>query len=403
MLLKKIILPLIVISSIGLLAWKNPFAKKDNDALLYRTENPTIRTIKHTVSTSGVLEIKEIMHVGSIQPGFVKDIYVKENQRVTKGKLLALIDTAKNDTDVQAAQHRVLRAEKELEYQKAFFARQEALYNAKQLSLDSYQKVKKELEKTVADLAIEQALLRKSSLEFESTKIKAPEDGVIIAIYATKGMIANDISNIVLFDIAQDATKMKVVLDIDESDIGHVKPGKHVSLVPNSFPDMKIRGTIHEVSFMQKAGTTVSGVPETSSYKATINIDNTEMLLRPGMIVNAKIRIGKVEDVLSISGLAFYINHEILKKIAHRLHFQFQPIDSKERYRLSHTTGNNVVKYVWIIENKKFIQKAVTIGLSDSIYWEIKTGLTSTDNVIIDIEEVNDMDEIYNKIFKGSL
>ena len=58
-----------------------------------------------------------MLKVGSFQIGIVKDIYVQENGKVHKGQLIAFIDTGKNRTEVEAAEHRVKKAKKELDYQ----------------------------------------------------------------------------------------------------------------------------------------------------------------------------------------------------------------------------------------------------------------------------------------------
>jgi HlyD family secretion protein len=371
---------------------------------LFKVERPQKRTIKRTVSTSGVLELKNVLKVGSFQIGIVKDIYVQENERVKKGQLIAFIDTGKNRTEVEAAEHRVEKAKKEYEYQLLYFQRQEALYNAGQLSKDNYQKIKKEYEKSLEDVKVEEALLRKSTLDYESTKIKAPEDGVVIAVHATKGMVVSDVSNTILFEIAKDITCMRASLDIDESEVGHVKKGLKVNLIPNSFPEMKIKSTVSEISFVPKGNATQSNASAdaTLAYKAKVDVNNSNLCLRPGMIVNATIKIQKAKDVISIPGLAFYISSETIKKIAQKINFTCVELEKEKKQSLK-SDENKIIKFVWIADGKNFIQKAATVGLTDNMYWEIKDGIAETDNVITDVEEPSEMDELYQKWFRGSL
>ncbi len=376
---------------------------KPNKQSLYKTENPQRRTIKHTISVSGFLEIKEIMKVGSIQSGFVKEIYVKENQTVQKGQLLALIDTGKDDSDVQAAQHRLEQSQKDLTYQKAYFPRQEALYKSGQLSRDNYQKAQRDYEKAQEDVLTNKALLLRASLEFDSTKIKAPDNGTVIAVYATKGMVANDVSNTILFEIAQDVTKMKATFDIDESEIGHIKPQQKVILTPNSFPDMRIKSFIQEVSFTPKAASSAATDGTPASYKAQADVDNSSKLLRPGMIVNAHINVHKVKNVISISGPTFYINPELVQTVAKKLNYQYVPIPDHEQKQLVKKQPEKIIKFVWTVDNKRFVQKQVTVGLSDNMFWQVLEGLSETDNVITDVEEPDDMEDVYKRWFRGSL
>jgi HlyD family secretion protein len=403
--IKKIIILGITLALAGTISFfiVKAIKNKQNKQALYKTENPQRRTIKHAISVSGLLEIKEIMKVGSIQSGFVKEIYVKENQTVKKGQLLAFIDTGKDDADVQAAQHRLEQAQKDLTYQKAYFPRQEALYKSGQLSRDNYQKAQRDFEKAQEDVLTNQALLLRATLEYDSTKVKAPDNGTVIAVYATKGMVANDVSNTILFEIAQDVTKMKATFDIDESEVGHIKPQQKVILTPNSFPDMRIKSFISEVSFTPKSGTSSAADSASASYKAQANIDNSLKLLRPGMIVNAHIDIHKVKNVISVSGPTFYINPELVQKVAKKLNYQYVPISEHEQKRLIKTQPEKIIKFVWILDNKQFIQKPITVGLSDNMFWEVTEGLAETDNIITDVEEPDEMEDLYKRWFRGSL
>jgi RND family efflux transporter MFP subunit len=370
-----------------------------------KTELPTIKTIKHTISTSGILELQDVMHIGSIQAGMVQDLCVTENQRVKKGQLLAIIYTGKSDTDVEANQHALERAQKELTYQKAYFERQKALYQAGQLAKDAYEKVVKKYAEAVEDVAIAKAQLRKSALEYESTFIRAPSDGIVVGVFATKGMVANDISNITLFDLAQDITKMKATLDIDESEIGHVKVGETVSLTPNCYPDLHITGTVTNVSFTPKSNnpTGLSSAADSSAqnYKATVEVDNGAMLLRPSMIVNATILVKKVRKVLSLNGMAFTVNPIILKKIAQKLHYTIKPIPLPQRQQLR--KANQSTRFVWTLANDQLLQKAIVVGMTDNMYWEVLSGLDATDMVVVDTEEPNEMDAFYQQWFRGAL
>jgi len=401
---KKLIILISIVIGAATLYWFG-IANRQPAPSYIKTELPTTKTIKHTISTSGILELQDVMHIGSIQAGMVQDIYVTENQRVKKGQLLAIIDTAKNNTEVEANQHTLDRAEKELIYQKAYLGRQKALYQAGQLAKDSYEKVVKEYDKAVEDVAIAKALLRKSTLEYQSTYIKAPSNGIVVGVFATKGMVANDISNIVLFDLAQDITKMKATLDIDESEIGHVKVGEAVALTPNCYPDLHITGTITNVSFTPKSnnptGLSSSADSSAQNFKATVEVDNSSMLLRPSMIVNATILVKKVRKVLSLNGMAFTINPIILKKIAKKLNYTIQPIPASQRLQLR--KANRSTRFIWTLANEQLIQKAIIVGMTDNMYWEVCSGLNPTDMVVIDTEEPNEMDAFYQQWFRGAL
>ncbi len=403
--MKKPIVILIVISVLATGGYFLYQKTKTPTKQLFTIEKVQRRTIKHTIATSGVLEIKDVMKVGSFQVGTVKEIYVKENQTVKRNQILAFIDIGKNNTEVKEARHTLAQAQKEFEYQEKYFARQKVLYQSGQLAKDTYQKVYRDYSKALEDVKTKRATLDKNILLYESIKIKAPEDGLVIAVHATKGAVVSDVSNSVLFEIAQDITKMKATLDIDESEIGHIKQQQKTVLVPNSFPDMRIKSNINEVSFVPKLSTTLTTQAQdtTPSYKAIVDIDNSNRLFRPGMIANATISIAKAKNVISISNPTFYINPTFIQMAAQIMNFEYKPLAEQEQKKLRKADVSKIVKFVWIKEGNAFIQKAVTLGLTDNMYSEIKEGLAENQEIISDVEEPNEMDEIYKKWFRGSL
>jgi HlyD family secretion protein len=389
--------------------YKNYFTQPEPKP--YTTEKPEKRTLKHVVNTSGLLEMRDILKLGSIQPGVIGEVYVTENAQVKKGQLLAKIDTAIEDTDVKAQAGRVKKAQAEAEYQKSYYHRQEKLYQSGQLALDAFQKIKKDYEKAVADVATEQALLAKVTMQYESTFIRAPGDGVITVANASKGMVANDITNTILFEIAGNTSEMKAVLSIDESEIGQVTVDLPVTISVNTYPDRIFKSKVSEVSFATKANGNGKDSDANSFYKATVYVSNKEHMLRPGMVVNARIKIAKAENCLSVNGLAFQINPDILKTIAEKLHAGFAPIKPEEQKALRDARANERLRFIWVVEtqtggtqtHEKFVQKAISVGITDDTHWEVKSGLTESDNVIIDNVEPDQMEEVYKKWFKGAL
>ena len=60
-------------------------------------------------------------------------------------------------------------------------------------------------------------------------------------------------------------------------------------------------------------------------------------------------------------------------------------------------------KFVWVVEGKAFIEKAVEVGLSDNAFYEIKSGLTDQDNVVFDLVENDATKELMKKLMGGGL
>ena len=240
----------ILFCSISFIKWRH--GAIHNQQSLFKTEEITKKTIKQVVNVSGVLEIKDTMPIASIKDGTISDVRVKLNEHVKKGQVLAIVQTTVGNTEYQEALHDCEKAQREYEYQKAYFARQKELYNAGHLAKNTYENLRKTYQQAHDDYKKNQATLQKKNEDFNCTYIKAPTDGIVIAVDATRGKALSTYTTINLFEIARDIHDMQVTLEIDESDIGMVKKGQRVTLIPNAFPERKIKTTINEISYVPK-------------------------------------------------------------------------------------------------------------------------------------------------------
>jgi HlyD family secretion protein len=376
---------------------------KQATAILYKIECPEKRTIKHEIITGGVLEIKNTMKLGSQLAGIIKDIFVKENQFVKNGAVLAIIETSKDDKDIRLAQQNLKKAAEDFRYQEANFNRQKQLFLANQLSKNNFEKIKSDYEKSRAERNVQKVTLEKAKLEYTYTQIKAPDDGIVTAVNVSRGTAVVNDFQYVIFEIVHNINEMIAIIDIDESEIGYVKPGQRVKLTVNTFPDQAIYTTIKDVSYTPKSPLGKNGSEGVQFYKATIDIPNKDMRLRPGMMVNAKITVEKIKNTLSISGLTFQINPETLKYIAHKLHMDYNPLSSQQKKDFKKAHQGEKTRYVWTVDEKSFTQKIILIGTTDNNHWNIIDGINEHDKIVNDVQEPNEMDKLYKAWFKGAL
>lgn len=392
------ILSLIIITLFFVSVVYKKYFKKEI-LLPYKTANVERKDIYQTIDTTGTLEIKDTLKIGSLIQGTVKKIFVKENDFVKKGQLLALIDNGKDDSDVLRAKGELQNIQAQLIYQEKYFARQHELFKANQISQDFFESVTKDLDQLKANLLSAQATLKKYEIEYNNTKIVAPEDGIVISIGVTEGeAVTVDLDATVLFKIAKDLTKMEAELYIDESEIGQVEKNQEVKFNVSTYPDKKFKGIITDVSF---SPVTISGV---LAYKAYLCVENKKMLLRPGMTVNGEIRVAKNKNCLVINSQAFQINSKLIELLAKKLKYNVQIADKNSIKTLdAKCTKTDCVKTVWMLKDNKFIETPIMAGITDNIFYEIKSGVTETDNIVIDIEETDDMSKMYSKMFESAV
>ena len=391
----------IIIISVVMILFFGYRYKKTQKKELYRTAKFQRRDITHIVNATGSIEAKDTVKVGSVINGVVKELYVEENDKVKKDQVIALLDNGKGDTDVKSTLGALNRAKARLKYQEAFFKRQQRMYEKKHISLNELQQSESTYEEAKFSVDEAQAFYEKAFIDYENIKIVSPINGVIIKKNVSLGQgVSSFLDPTVLYTIAKDLTKMKVELEIDETTVGDIESnGKEAHLRFDTYPNKVFKGNIHDVS----NGPTIS--KGTVSYKAYIYLDNDQLLLRPGMTVHADILVAHKENVLAVPGYIFAINPKLIEYIAKNKKFDFKPLkpEQLEEFKKTITNKDNPVKTIWIVENKSFEEKAVEVGITDKIFFEIVSGLQGDENILVDVEETDVMKQMFKRLFGGGM
>ncbi len=390
-----LIWPILAILAIGVSYETYVYFFKPKKQTWYATTKPVHRNISQIIRATGNLEAEDTLKIGSIVPGVISKMLVEENENVKKGQLIAIIDDGKGDTEVRAAEGALKASQSNLDYQKKYYDRQKALYEAKQLSQDNFDKVARDLENAKQDVYSRKADLDKAKLTFDNKRILAPDDGLIIAKVSAEGETVTLASPAtIIYTIAKDIRRMKVKLEIDENRIGEVKVGQVATLSFDTYPYKKFRGTIRNISnspnFKNYA----------VSYYADFILDNSELLLRPGMTVNARILVSEKDNVLAIPGQELAMNRILIEQAAKLIGFAFKPMEKAKRQELE---KQGAFKTVWVQEGKAFVEKPVQLGINDNAYFEVVSGLTGNEDVISDIKEPDTLQQLYSQIFGKGL
>src|SRR3546814_6068887 len=90
--------------------------------------------------------------------------------------------------------------------------------------------------------------LETTRINLGRTVIRSPVDGVVLTRTIEPGQtVAASLQAPELFTIAEDLSKMKIELAVDESDIGQVRAGQSVSFTADAFPDRQFGGVVDQV------------------------------------------------------------------------------------------------------------------------------------------------------------
>lgn len=271
------------------------------------------------------------------------------------------------------------------------------MYLAGQLSDDTFALVTRDLERARGFTEQELGFLESKELEYANTRVRAPTDGIVGMVHVSLGERVTVELESVLFELGKDLSEMEARLEIDESDVGQILVGQQVNFGVDTYMDRHFHGTITQVAL---APTLKSG---NKFYKANVCVSNKNKMLRPGMSINAKIKVADAQKALALTHQAFNIDEEILKFIAEKSNYDYRPVLPEKKARDKISASQYQTKYVWVVKERTFIETPIVIDVTDEIFFEVKSGLEPNDNVITDIEESDEMEKLYKKWFSGAL
>jgi HlyD family secretion protein len=355
--------------------------KSGNNKPKYITETITRSDIKSVVSATGTVNAVTTVLVGTQVSGTIKQLFVDYNSPVKKGQLLAQIDPATFEAQVQQARANLLSAKANLEKSqvsvrdtKTTWERNKTLYAKNFIAksdLDTsetnYLSAEAQVKASQAQVEQAQAALNYAGINLKYTRILSPVRGTVISRNIDVGQtVAASFQTPTLFTIAQDLTKMQIDTSVDEADIGKVKAGQKATFTVDAYPELTFTG---KVSVVRNAPITVQNVV---TYDAVITMDNKDLKLKPGMTANVSIETESKKNVLRVPNAAL----------------RFKPsIPAAKASNASDQKGTKVSKGpgVWILENNKPKNVKITTGISDGNYTEVISGdITEGLQIIVD-------------------
>lgn len=311
---KKIILAsviLIVIAGaiLGFVLIKNN--KKNN--ISYRTEAVTRGDIEAVVVTSGTLNPVTVVDVGSQVSGRIAKLYADFNSHVKEGQVVAELDQSilqskveQNQANYQSAVASLEKAKVELENLKKKHDRSLELFEKNLISFEEKEAAETQYLSAKTDVQSSEARVQQAKSQLDSSKvdlsyaiIKSPIDGIVISRNVNLGQtVAASFQAPVLFQIANDLSKMRLECSVDEGDIGNVKEDQKVRFTVESFPRDTFAGKVTQVRYSPEV------VQNVVTYTTIVEVENPEMKLMPGMTATVTIIIGEAKNALRVPNAA---------------------------------------------------------------------------------------------------
>ena len=269
--------------------------------------------IVDVVSATGTLEAVTTVEVGTQVGGIIQELYADFNSIVKKGQVIARLDPTLLQTNIEQQRANVVRSEADLDRLKVALAdSKQKLERAKTL-FDKQLLPRTELEtaevnvrsadaqirSAEAGLTQARSQLNSAEVNLNHTVIKAPIDGIVISRAVEPGQTVNaGMSAPTLFVLAADLTKMQVNANIDESDVGRMRPGQAVTFRVDAYPNESFTGAVEQVRLQP---TTVQNVV---TYQTVIEVPNQQLKLKPGMTATVTIEVARKNGVLRVPAAA---------------------------------------------------------------------------------------------------
>lgn len=332
-----------------------------------------VATIRALVTATGTLQPIDKVTVGAEVSGRIDDILVDFNHRVTKGQIIARINTdelkaraVQARASVSQAQANLSKAENDLKRALALrgkgFASQ-ATYDG---ALASRNALRAALNTTRAQADQAEANLAKAA-------IRSPIDGIVLDRKVERGQtVASGFQTPELFVIASDLKKLELTIDIDEADIGEVAVGQSATFTVDAYPSQTFNAKVGE---LRNAARTIQNVV---TYQGVLSVENDKGLLKPGMTATADITVKVVENALSVPNGAL--------RFTPQTDAQAQGMIPQATTAPSDPTASGKGQ-VWTLgKDGKPASQEVTLGITDGRRTQItSTNVKAGDEFILDI------------------
>ncbi|MDR3653887.1 MAG: efflux RND transporter periplasmic adaptor subunit [Paludibacter sp.] len=364
----------VVVIALGFYIFKKESPK---NAFRLETTKMSLNKITTSVTATGTIDPITEITVGTQVSGIISKIYVDYNSVVKKGQILAELDKTNLQSDYNSQLLNLNSSKTQYDFQKKNFDRSKELHDKNLISDIDFETAKYNYELAESTYKLNQTNLKKAQTNLNYATIYSPIDGVIVSRAVEQGQtVAASFSTPTLFDIAQDLTKMQVVANVDEADIGNVKEGQRVTFTVDAFPNDQFSGKVTQVRLKS---TVTSNVV---TYQVVVNTTNKDLKLKPGLTANITIYTVEKSDVQTLPNKVFSFkpDMESLKNSKYTI------FENKE---LGKTLKENE-RIVWVQDGNTIKNKIVAIGDADMANTEITSGLSNDELVVLDQKSLTD-------------
>ncbi len=345
------------------------YRARENTSVSYLTEPVRLGDVVQSVNAVGEVGAGQLVDVGAQVSGQIETLYVELGQEVRKGDRVADIDSTTQENELRTNQAKLKTYQAQLAAREIALRIAQVRYNREKKLLGTEATSKENFEDAENNLALAKAevdelqslilqteiALNTSEVNLGYTKINSPLDGTVVSVPVEAGQTVNANQTTPTIVQIADLAFMEIKIQISEGDITKVAPGMEVTYTILSEPEKVFHTTLRSIDpgLTTLTDGTYTGATDTSTavyYYGKLRVPNEERKLRIGMTIQSTITISAARDVLVVPSIAV------------------QERDGRH--------------FVHVLDNGVPVEQEVTVGLSDTMQTEIRSGLREGQEVI---------------------
>jgi HlyD family secretion protein len=412
---KKLLIGLGIVGVLGLMAWAN-LSTSRTSGVSVNTEKIQVRDLEATVTASGKVQPRRTVLVSNEASGKVLRLAVREGDTVAKGQVLVEIDPTQLQTTVENRQASLESARSTLSQMVVqvenakvassqaveTFKRSEAQLKAGLISRDTYERAQNDVKTQAANVrSAEQAVitqqqrvkqeesnLESAQIDFTKVKVFSPITGIVTQRLIEEGEMArySALSGGTDLLAIADMSGVQAEVDVDETDIPFVKIGQATKVTIDALPDQTFPGHVIEVGNSPVAASAGS-TGRATNFKVKVAIDGTVPNVRPGFTCTAVVTTAVRSKVLAVPSQSLTMRELIVDAQGNVVKptpvpgrattTPLPPAELKEGESRKEFDG------VFLIKDGKAVFVPVKAGIAGEKYFEVLSGLSAGDEVII--------------------
>lgn len=359
--LKKIVLIIIL-----LIAAFYGYSSLSNDAgpVEYKTGQVDRGKLIRTISANGTLTPLELIEVGTQISGTVTRIYADFNDQVKTGQILAKLDPALLDAQLQQSTANLKSAQTSLALAISKLSRSRQLVKKGFISSEALDEAEQQFKAARAQVGVNQAQVARDRANLNYSIIRSPISGVVVARDVNVGQtVAANFQTPTLFQIARDLRQMQINISVAEADIGQIHIDQHIAFSVDTFPEREFSAIVRQVRLNPTIQENVV------TYNVVATLVNEDGSLLPGMTANVRFVVAEKRDVLRIPNAAL----------------RYKPAQDKANAGITVQPGHRLV---YRLDNNLPTPVQIRTGITDGRLTEVLSEELAENDLLV-IEEIS--------------